>query len=126
IGALVGLFQLLYAESQSETGIDDYGLSLARLIVAPQLAALAALVGVVLTSLATSTLSGSPSAPVPAPTTIPEALNQIRNPANVLVAVAFALSPGLVFSRFRQNIEQTKRDLSRSSSVSIVQTKAGS
>jgi hypothetical protein len=25
-------------------------------------------------------------------------------PANVLVAVGFALSPGLVFSRFRQNV----------------------
>ena len=90
IGALVGLFQLLYAESQSETAVDDYGLSVARLIVAPQLAALAALVGVVLTSLATSTLGGSPTAPVPAPTTIAAALDQIRNPANVLVAVLLA------------------------------------
>jgi hypothetical protein len=125
IGALVGLFQLLYGESRSATGIDDYGLSLARLVVAPQLAALAALVGVVLTSLATSTLSGSPTAPTPAPMTIPDALNQIRNPANVLVAVAFALSPGLVFSRFRQTIEQNKRDLTKSSSASIVHTKAG-
>lgn len=126
IGALVGLFQLLYAESQSETGVDDYGLSVARLIVAPQLAALAALVGVVLTSLATSALSGSPSAPVPAPRSIPDALNQIQNPANVLVAVAFALSPGLVFSRFRQTIEQNKHDLSKSTSASIVQSKTGS
>jgi len=101
-------------------------LSLARLVVAPQLASLAALVGVVLTSLATSTLSGSPAAPSAAPSTIPAALDQIRNPANVLVAVAFALSPGLVFSRFRQNIEQTKRDLSRTSSASIVHAKTGS
>jgi hypothetical protein len=118
IGALVGLFQLLYLESQSQTGVDDYGLSLARLIVAPQLAALAALVGVVLTSLATSTLGGSPSTPSAIANTIPGALDQIRNPANVLVAVAFALSPGLVFSRFRANIEQTKRDLSRTSTTS--------
>jgi hypothetical protein len=126
IGALVGLFQLLYAESQSETGVDDYGLSVARLVASPQLAALAALLGVVLTSLTTSTLGGSAAAPSPAPTTIPDALMQIRNAANVLVAVAFALSPGLVFSRFRQNIEQSKRDLSKSSSVAIVQSKAGS
>jgi hypothetical protein len=126
IGALVGLFQLLYVESKSETGVDDYGLSVARLIVAPQLAALAALVGVVLTSLATSALSGSPTSTAQAPTSIPEALNQIRNPANVLVAVAFALSPGLVFSRFRENIEQNKQDLSKSTSASIVQSKTGS
>jgi hypothetical protein len=87
---------------------------------------LAALVGVVLTSLATSALAGSPPAPVSAPRSIPDALNQIQNPANVLVAVAFALSPGLVFSRFRQTIEQNKQDLSKSSSASIVQSKTGS
>jgi len=113
VGALVGLFQVLYAESQADTGVDDYGLSIARIVVAPQLAGLAALLGVVLTSLATSTLSGSPSTPPPVTNTIPAALDQIRNPANVLVAVAFALSPGLVFSRFRQNVEQTKRELTR-------------
>src|SRR5207237_4556752 len=111
---------------QADTGVDDYGLSLARIIVAPQLAGLAALVGVVLTSLTTSTLSGSPATPPVVANSIPAALDQIRNPANVLVAVVFGLSPGLVFSRFRQNIEQTKRDLSRTSSASIVHTKAGS
>jgi hypothetical protein len=117
VGALVGLFQVLYAESQADTGVDDYGLSIARIVVAPQLAGLAALLGVVLTSLATSTLGGSPNSAPTVPSTIPAALDQIRNPANVLVAVAFALSPGLVFSRFRQNVEQTKRELTRTSSA---------
>jgi hypothetical protein len=116
VGALVGLFQVLYTESQAETGVDDYGLSLARIAVAPQLAGLAALLGVVLTSLATSTLSGSPAS-VNVTSTIPSALDQIRNPANVLVAVGFALSPGLVFSRFRQNVEQTKRELTRTAAA---------
>ena len=121
VGAMVGLFQLLYAEAQADTGVDDYGLSLARIIVAPQLAGLAALVGVVLTSLTTSTLSGSPATPPVVTNSIPAALDQIRNPANVLVAVAFGLSPGLVFSRFRQNVEQTKRELTRRSSATSVQ-----
>jgi hypothetical protein len=126
VGALVGLFQVLYAESQADTGVDDYGLSIARIVVAPQLAGLAALLGVVLTSLATSTLSGSPTTTVSTlPNTIPSALDQIRNPANVLVAVGFALSPGLVFSRFRQNVEQTKRELTRSGSAGT-QSKSGS
>jgi hypothetical protein len=122
VGALVGLFQVLYAEAQADTGVDDYGLSIARIVVAPQLAGLAALLGVVLTSLATSTLSGSP-ATAPVTNTIPAALDQIRNPANVLVAVAFALSPGLVFSRFRENVEQTKRELIRTGGASSVQSK---
>jgi len=124
VGAMVGLFQLLYAESQADTGVDDYGLSLARIIVAPQLAGLAALMGVVLTSLTTSTLSGSPATPA-VTSSIPAALEQIRNPANVLVAVAFGLSPGLVFSRFRQNVEQTKRELTRTGGAASVQPKRG-
>jgi hypothetical protein len=117
VGALVGLFQVLYAESQADNGVDDYGLSIARIIVAPQLAGLAALLGVVLTSLATSTLGGSPNSVPAVPSTIRAALDQIRNPASVLVAVAFALSPGLVFSSFRQNVEQTKRELTRTGST---------
>jgi subtilisin family serine protease len=117
VGGMVGLFQLLYAETQSDIGVDDYGLSMARIIVAPQIAGVAALVGVVVTSLTTSTLSGTP-ATAASIATIADALNQIRNPANILVAVAFGLSPGLVFSRFRQSVEQTKRELSRTSAQS--------
>ena len=86
---------------------------------------LAAAVGVVLTSLTTSTLSGSPATPPVVANSIPAALDQIRNPANVLVAVVFGLSPGLVFSRFRQNVEQTKRELTRTSGATSVQSKRG-
>jgi hypothetical protein len=111
LGGLVGLFQLLYIDSQVDTGVDDYGLSLARVVVAPQVAGLAALVGVVLTSLTTATLSSTTGAA----NTIPVALEQIGRPANVVVAVAFALSPGMVMSRFRQRIEDTKRELTKSS-----------
>jgi hypothetical protein len=122
VGALVGLFQLLYIESQADRGVDDYGLSMARLIVAPQIAGLAALVGVVLTSLTTATLSGSAATIGVAPASaIPVALQQISQPANVLVAVGFALSPGLVLSRFRQRIEATKRELSKSGAAATPQ-----
>ena len=93
--------------------------------IAGPLAGLAALVGVVLTSLTTSTLSGSPATPPVVANSIPAALDQIRNPANVLVAVVFGLSPGLVFSRFRQNVEQTKRELTRTSGATSVQSKRG-
>ena len=108
LGGLVGLFHLMYLQSGLDTAIDDYGLSMARIVVAPQLAGLAALVGVVLTSLASATLSSTPN---PA-TTITEALGELGRSSNVAVAVAFALSPGLLLSRFRNRTEAAKQDLS--------------
>jgi hypothetical protein len=110
LGGLVGLFHLMYLQSGLDTAVDDYGLSMARIVVAPQLGGLAALVGVVLTSLASGTLTSSAAS-----TSIPAALNEIGRASNVAVAVAFALSPGLLLARFRQRTEMAKEDLNDSS-----------
>jgi hypothetical protein len=47
-GALVGLINRLYLEANNNSAIDDYNLSLARLVVAPQLSGIAAVIGVLL------------------------------------------------------------------------------
>jgi len=46
LGAIVGLFGRLFDERNVDTVIDDYGLSMARIIVTPLISGLAALVGV--------------------------------------------------------------------------------
>src|SRR5258708_36927781 len=46
LGAIVGLFGRLFDERNADTVIDDYGLSMARIIVTPLISGLAALVGV--------------------------------------------------------------------------------
>jgi hypothetical protein len=46
LGAIVGLFGRLYDERHADTVIDDYGLSMARIIVTPLISGLAALIGV--------------------------------------------------------------------------------
>ncbi len=51
VGAVIGLFNLLYTEGQSDTGVEDYGLSTARLIHRPLFSGLAAVGGVVLVAM---------------------------------------------------------------------------
>jgi len=46
LGAIVGLFGRLFDERNADTVMDDYGLSMARIIVTPLISGLAALVGV--------------------------------------------------------------------------------
>ncbi len=46
LGAIVGLFGRLFDERHADTVIDDYGLSMARILVTPLISGLAALVGV--------------------------------------------------------------------------------
>jgi hypothetical protein len=51
VGATVGLLNQLRGVSQSDTAVEDYGLSIARLIAMPLFCGLAAIGGVVLTAL---------------------------------------------------------------------------
>ncbi|MGI8549304.1 MAG: IPT/TIG domain-containing protein [Dehalococcoidia bacterium] len=48
VGAAIGLFKLIYDETQSETAVDDYGLSWARLVNTPLFSGLGAVGGVLL------------------------------------------------------------------------------
>jgi hypothetical protein len=58
LGAIVGLFSRLYTEWNSKDPVkDDYGLSMARILVTPLLSGLAALVGVLLFTSASGTIA---------------------------------------------------------------------
>ena len=51
VGALVGLFSALYTQSGARSAVDDYGLTLTRMLVTPQLSGIAAVLGVVITTM---------------------------------------------------------------------------
>jgi hypothetical protein len=51
VGAIVGLFNRLGADSEAESAVDDYGLARARLVHTPLFCGLAAVGGVVITAL---------------------------------------------------------------------------
>ena len=96
VGALVGLFNRLYTESQTSKSIDDYRLALARLAATPMYSGLAAVGGVIVVQQFTSLLD-------------------ILSPKNLLsgliVAAVFGLTPGLLITRLQNQTEMYKNDL---------------
>ncbi len=110
LGALVGLFARLATESnQTDSSVDDYGLTMARVLVTPLLSGLAALVGVFLIGLIT------PS--VIAPGSSAFSIANIYNFAayNLLFAAIFGLLPNRVINVLQQKSEDVKSQIRSSS-----------
>jgi hypothetical protein len=116
IGAVVGLFTRLRNEANAETGIDDFGLSLARLIAAPLLAGLAGLLGVVLLSMTAATQNGQQAL------ALANAFDLGRTPLNLVTAAIFGLSPGLLIDRLSEKSEQYKQDLKSSEPSTVTRS----
>jgi hypothetical protein len=96
IGALAGLIGRLYTESQSDTTIDDYRLSTARLLVTPLLSGLAAVIGVLVVAKVDS-------------------LGQIYTftalVPNLIIAATFGLTPNLLINQLQKKSEGYKANL---------------
>lgn len=58
VGAIIGLFNRLYLDGQADTGIEDFGLSTARLVSIPLASGLAAVFGVLVSVLLPGLLDG--------------------------------------------------------------------
>jgi hypothetical protein len=87
VGAVAGLFNRLYSESQADHAVDDYGLAMARILTLPVYAGLAGVGGVLLTSLTSAQASVSSLS----------AVFEFQNRPLVLVAAAaFGLAPALL------------------------------
>lgn len=96
VGAVFGLAGRIYRESQMSTAVDDYGLSLARLIATPVLSGLAGLGGVLLFS--TILVESSPSS-----ITSIFTLNQLDF---IIAAAIFGLTPNLLIRGLQQRAEK--------------------
>ncbi len=126
VGALLGLFNQLYLDSQSDDAVEDYGLATARKVNAPLFSGLAAVGGVLITVLlpgvlativptangAASTVS-LPSRSVP----LIEVFDMAAYPFEVVIAMLFGLTPGLLISRLQQQTESYKADLKSTESA---------
>src|SRR5204863_1179866 len=78
VGAVVGLFNRLYADAKKEAEVNDYGLSTARLITAPLLSGLAAVLGVMAVAMASATQTPAPME------TLDAAFALVSRPLNIL------------------------------------------
>jgi hypothetical protein len=107
VGALIGLFSRLNGELGADSATEDYGLSVMRLIAAPQLAGVAAVAGVgllALTGMTAAEVAGAPNSFV-------RAFMLPFQPATMLAAAGFGLAPGLLIERLKQQTETLKGNL---------------
>lgn len=118
VGAVTGLINRLNDEATADTAVEDYGLSNARLVCTPLISGLAGIAGVVLVALLpTATQMLSPGTSHGADKLMPW-LSQIfdlhSNSAGIVVAAVFGLTPGLLFSKLREQSENYKNELKKS------------
>jgi hypothetical protein len=104
IGAITGLFARAQAEWNADTAVDDFGLATARLLQIPWLSGLAAVGGVLITSVIDGSFAGSKQG------TELIAIFDSR-PILFIIAAVFGLTPDLIIRRLQQQVDKYKDDL---------------
>lgn len=105
VGAIIGLFARAQGEWSANTAVDDFGLSTARLIHTPWLSGLAAVGGVLVTSILDSQLLNDSSGT----STLADIFKE--RPSLLIVAAIFGLTPDLIIRRLTQQVDKYKEDL---------------
>jgi membrane-associated PAP2 superfamily phosphatase len=96
VGAMMGLFSRIYRESLTSTAVDDYGLSLARLIATPLLSGLAGVGGVLLFSTFVFESITFPTSNI----------FRLDRPDYIIAAAFFGLAPYLIIRSLQQRSEK--------------------
>lgn len=96
VGAMMGLFSRIYRESLTSTAVDDYGLTLARLIATPLLSGLAGVGGVVLFSTFVFESITFPTSNI----------FRLDRPDYIIAAAFFGLAPNLIIRGLQQRSEK--------------------
>jgi hypothetical protein len=112
VGALIGLFAQLRADAQTDEAVEDFGLAAARLRQTVIASGLAAVGGVLITAMvadATALQRGE------APPGLSDVFTVSANPAQLLVAAVFGLSPQLLIERLTASADRYRRDLTQTS-----------
>ncbi|HET8853128.1 MAG TPA: hypothetical protein VFN02_11425, partial [Ktedonobacteraceae bacterium] len=106
--------------NQTNSAVDDYGLTISRILVTPLLSGLAALVGVFLVAVASIALITATAA---ATTHIPigDIYDYTKYPQNLVFAAIFGFVPNLVINVLQQKSEDVKSEI-RSSSAADTST----
>jgi len=108
VGAIVGLFNRFYLETKVDSAINDFGLSMARVIATPVLSGLGAVSSVLVITLLTGAIQTSLK--------FPDDFTGIYsiNPWHILLAAVFGLAPGLLIRMLQQKAESYKTDIKSS------------
>jgi hypothetical protein len=121
VGAVVGLFNRLSRQDAAGTTIDDYSLSMTRLIATPVFSGLAAVGGVLATAMITmsglTSLAGTTSSTVIIPPLM-DIFNLDKFRLGLPLAALFGWAPALFVGRLQQWTDQYKADLKSSQPAS--------
>ena len=109
VGAAVGFFNRLNTQFQSQAAVEDYGLTSARILAIPAYSGLAAVAGVVITSVA-GVATGAPTPSLGALFVLPPSTGLL------VVAAAFGAAPDLVLSRLGDASEKFKNGIASTES----------
>jgi hypothetical protein len=113
VGAGVGLFGRLYTEAQADQATGDYGLTMARIVVTPVLAGLAAVGGVLVVAMFSFTLVKASTSS--SPFILSDIYNLASNLQGIIVAAIFGLTPNLLISALQQKASDFQTQLKSSS-----------
>ena len=108
VGALIGLFAQLRADAQTEEAVEDFGMAAARLRQTLIGSGLAAVGGIVITAMiadATAVERGV------GPPSLSDVFTVSANPAQLLIAALFGLSPQLLIERLTASADRYRSDL---------------
>jgi hypothetical protein len=128
VGAVIGLFARLRTQASATSVVEDYGLGEAQLAVTPVISGLAAIAGVLLTAkillpgtdvIAPASIDDSGKVTVVAtsvrtPPALADIFDLSLNPAGLLIAAVFGLTPKLVLDKLESQGEKYKTDLQAS------------
>jgi hypothetical protein len=121
VGAVTGLvWQLRNPGSQINSGEDDFGLDMSRLVYVPVLSGLAGVGGVLVMAMLYATLdvvpdpasAADPTRTIPA---IADIFDLGRNRFGLLVAAIFGLTPDLLINRLQHEADRYQRQLATTS-----------
>lgn len=124
VGAIVGLFNRLRLEVGRSAAVEDFGLSMARLVVTPLLSGLAAVAGVYLVAVAPSLFPTGQTA-VPKPPTLSEVFNLGTNAVGLVYAAIFGLAPNTLTNRLAAASAQIERQIASTGPSTGTATKEG-
>ena len=120
VGALTGLFGRLYIESKTDTAADDYDLTLARIVVTPVLAGLAAVGGVLLTTMLSLTVLKSPALQTSTSQLGLGAIYNLNSNAfGIIVAAVFGLTPNLFINILQDKAKGLTDQLQKSTASEL-------
>jgi hypothetical protein len=98
VGAIIGLFNRLRVEVGRREAVEDFGLSMARLVVTPLLSGVAAVAGVYLVAVAPSLFPTGGQA-TPKTPTLTEVFDLGTNAIGLVYAAIFGLAPNILTNR---------------------------